>query len=184
MGTGAWVDSKHPRDERGRFSVGHYSETSVGDPWSANRGVKAGNWTQHVYSFTGHAGESKLKTVPFDEIDKMLAKGSGSKEHPWDFPAMKSALEKHFKDVKPKKGETLIYRLENKGTRGLSNNNAGNLEAVITFASSQSPGTRGHNLSVYSVKLPKEKEMGQYVPFRGGKAPEHTRGRLLGWHPQ
>jgi hypothetical protein len=217
MGTGAWVDSKHPRDKDGKFAsggestvrdqidayktrgevpknwnqgiVGHYSETNTvssnpRDPmqaWNANRGLTGVKWVQQVYSFEKNNGESKVKTVPFDEVDKMLAKGSGSKEHPWDYPAMKAVLEKHFEGVKPKSGEQLIYRLENKGTNGLTNKNAGNLEAVITFASSQSPGTRGHNITAYSVNIPRV--TGPYEPFRGSNKPQHARGKLLGWNP-
>jgi hypothetical protein len=203
---GAWADSKHPRDEKGRFAtsegdsaskdrqkvrdqiaaykatgampkgwdqghVGHYSETSVDDLWSQQRGVKAGEWTQHVYSFAEKPGDTVLKAVPFDEVDKMLAAGSGSKEHPWDFPAMKRALEKQLGTVKAKPGEQVVYRLGNKGTGGLTNKNAGNLEAVITFAASQSSGTRGHVLRAYSVKLPKVQ--GDYIPYRGNKPPSH-----------
>jgi hypothetical protein len=167
--------------------VGHYSETNDASKspsmvaWNANRGLTGVKWTQQVYSFEKNNGESKLKTVPFGEIDKMLAKGSGSKEHPWDYPGMKAVLEKHFEGVKPKSGESVIYRLENTGSKGLNNKNAGNLEAVITFASSQSSGTRGHNITAYSVKIPRV--TGQYEPYRGSNKPQHARGKLLGWNP-
>jgi hypothetical protein len=192
MGTGAWVDSQHPRDSDGKFAsgegsgssskepqghvgqwqghVGQWHDTSADDDWSQHRGVKAGEWKQEIYSFSENPGETHLKTVPFDEADKMLAKGDGSKERPWDFPAIKSALEKQFTDVKAKPGEQIVYRVGNKGLV-LTHKNAGNLEGVITFAASQSSDTRGHNITAYSVKIPKYEGayLSGYVKYRGNK---------------
>jgi hypothetical protein len=190
MGTAAWVDSQHPRDKDGKFAsgggdsasksaapqghVGQSIDTNADDAWSKNRGVKAGEWIQRDYSFAENPGETALKTVPFDEVDKLLAKGDGSEARPWDFPAMKSALEKHFSDVKAKPGEQIVYRLGTKGTGGLTYKNAGNLEGVISFASFAKEGTRGHKLTAYSVKIPKYEGayLSEYIKYNGRKPPK------------
>jgi hypothetical protein len=153
--------------------VGQWTDTSTDDQWSRDRRVKAGEWVQRDYSFAENPGETSLKTAPFDEVDKLLAAGDGTKDRPWDFPAMKSALEKHFSGVKAKPGEQIVYRLGTKGTGGLAYKNAGNLEGVITFASKVDSEKRGHKITAYSVKIPKYEGayLSEYIKYNDRKPP-------------